>query len=194
MATFNPEAIIKTVEKRLDKIEASITALEKSVKVLIDTRGDNKEEAVRKLQLVVQDQSTKIQKIPSEQLKALQAAMDQNTEQFKRMVSTDQARAQVEFRKADLELRKEIQRITEESRVAEVEIRAQMKLLEEQARAQGEKREQARSREMSEMSRQITDANKAQVEALRNSALLEARFTKLEIMVNAALTLAAKGK
>jgi hypothetical protein len=191
MATFNAEGIIKTVEKRLDKLEASVSPLEKSVKTLIDTRGDTKEDAVKKLQLVVKDQADAMDKIPGEQVKALREAMKQNEEQFERLVGAQRARDAAEFKRVDEALHKETRRVMEGAEQARADLQDQIKRLEIQALTQTHKREEATMREMSQMDRKLEDAIKAQTDALKTSAILEARFIKLEAMLNALMAIAA---
>ena len=64
MATFSAEGVFKSNEKRLDKLDAAVVSLKEAVKVLIATRGDSKEDAVKKLQAVVDAQSKDIANLP----------------------------------------------------------------------------------------------------------------------------------
>jgi hypothetical protein len=187
MATFNAETAIKATDKRLDKLEASVLSLERSVKLLIETRGESKDAAVVKLQALVQEQAKEFDKMPLAQTKALEDAMKANAERFGKMIGLERATARAEFEKADAELHKEVERQYEALSREAKEMDARVQKLNEQAAERERKRAdetQKAQKAMQDLNRQAGESARAQGEAMSKAIQLEARFARLEVLVH----------
>lgn len=187
MPAFNAEAEIKNVDRRLDKLEASVTQLEKSVKLLIDTRGDSKADALKKLELLVREQAKEIDAVPEAQMKALDAAVKKNAEQFQKLLEADRKATLAEYDKTQELLQKEIVARHEALKREQTDASNRIEKLQTQADAAFRKRDEAIARQHKELMDKFTEQIKAQTEAAKDAALLEARFLKLEALVMAAL-------
>lgn len=195
MPTFNAEAVIKATEKRIDKLESSVASLEKAVKVLIDTRGDSKEDAVRKLQLVVTEQGKMLEKVPLERIRLIEAGLKQQEARLIHLTQEGDHDQRMVVREAYEKSRSELQaataKIVEDLAKTRSEYEARAKSLKQQVQDFEKKREEASARQFSavidqqaQFAKSQSEAIRAQVDAKKDQALLESRMVRLEAMVD----------
>lgn len=196
MPLINAEAALKAVDKRLDKLEATVAILEKSVKMLIDTRGDSKADALRKLESLVRDQSKAIDNVPTIQQKALTDALEANSKEMQKVMDSRDQSLQREFFKVESELRSQLEKSRTELVNTATETDKRLAQLGRAAEAAELKRKQEFVRQQEAMLQKINDQTKAQAEAMRIAQQLEGRFGRLEALVQTAMAMAqsAAGK
>jgi uncharacterized coiled-coil protein SlyX len=102
MASFNAEIAFKALEKRVDRFDTMLTAIEKQVKVLVETRGASKEKAVEELLKTLPAMRDADQKLQAN-LSALAGQMSKEKADFARLGAVAQATLSKEFEAAQKE-------------------------------------------------------------------------------------------
>ncbi len=102
MASFNAEIAFKALEKRVDRIDTLLTAIEKQVKVLVETRGASKEKAVEELLKTMPAMREADQKLQAS-LSALAVQVSKERADFARLGAAAQASLSKEFEAAQKE-------------------------------------------------------------------------------------------
>ncbi len=180
MASFNAEIAFKALEKRVDRIDTLLGAIEKQVKVLVETRGASKEKAVEELLKTMPEMREADRKL-STSLGLLAAQVAKEKADFERLGAAAQAALSKDFAAAQKEQEASIKSLDKE-------LRARMDAQNDQARALSEQLNQAlRKQQEVEQQKMIRQAEEQAKEMDRLTRALEERV-RMEVTFDAKLT------
>jgi hypothetical protein len=165
---FNAEIALKALEKRVDRIDNLLAAMEKQVKVLVETRGASKEKAVEELLKTMPEMREADRKLTAS-VSLLAAQISRDRAEFDKQGAATQAALSKEFEAAQKEQTASLDALEKELKTRFDAQAAQSRTLWNQHVQAIDKRHVAKTQRVVQLNEELTK------EALRLGAALKER-------------------
>lgn len=186
MASFNAEIAFKALEKRVDRFDTMLTAIEKQVKVLVETRGASKEKAVEELLKTLPAMQEADKKLQTN-VSLLAAQMKKESDDFARLGAAAQAALSKDVEAAQKEQETSLKELDKELRTRMDAQYAQAKTLSEQLMQTQNKQHEAATQKLIKQAegqaKEYERLGRAMEERVRMEASFDAKIAALRAQV-----------